>query len=1017
MYNIIVKYENNLNRHKIIDILSDKFAIIYSDIEAVKADKNIIEYELPIVLTPQLAESKEKSCITVNRNNFSGLTGKGVIMGIIDSGITYNHREFGDRILYIWDIPNDRVYSSEEIAGGIDFVDVIGHGTGVAGAAAGAGGVANEAEIIAVAIGRGSCDDIMRGIKFIEDKANERNMPFVINISYGTNFGAHNGQSVFEQYIDYVSSANKASIVIASGNEGDKYHHYRGQGSSNVEFNVGQSLKGVRLELYKNYIYNAEYEIISPDGSTTGIMSGNDSLYNMILGNTDITLSIILPTPYTVDERVIIEFRGREFVDSGIWQLRVNTDEESIYNIWLPVSEGVTEDTVFLKPETDITLTIPSTAFRAITVGGYNSENNTYAAFSGRGYTRENVYVKPDIAAPAVNIRSASNTGGYGYFTGTSIAAPFVSGVAALLMEWGIVQGNDENMYGEKIKALIRKYALRSDGISYPNREWGYGRLCFRNIYNNLEMIRTMAVNEPEYVSLILSNTETELLDIERYSVGKCQLKYGNYIILYFTVPTYELLITNGQIGNGIRSSTPLIMGFDGDNISLPEDLSSVQNLPVDIKGRGVLIGIVDNGIDVDDAAFKYENGESRIYSIWVQDDEKRSENVCFGREYTRDDINEGNVNITGDTLHGTNIAKAALRAAPDAELVIVKLKGASDYYRNAVGVDRDAEAFESSDLMLGVDYIAAKAAEANMPVSIVNTLCTNQGGHDGQTILESYLSSVGLNNGTAVTAAVGNEALSARHTSFGINNDVGYHDVEINLSEGSGKFTLWIWNDITERIDVSVIPPVGNAINRIEARNNFTNTYTIGLTGTRVGVEYRIPLYRTSSQLTIISVAGASAGIWRVRVYGRTVLGKVSCWLPISSLVKNVKFVSPVANVTAVVPSTSNNIMTVGAYEPISGKMIGTSGRGPSRVGIVKPDFAAPSNGSTGISAAISAGATALLLQWGIVKGNSLNMNTLSIRSYLIQGAVPIDANMAVPNNVWGFGAVNLFNTFNELE
>ncbi len=1018
MYNIIVKYDGVLKNYEIIEILSERFAIIRSDVESVKADENIIDYELPVILTPQIAEAKEKSCITLNNINFSGLTGKGVIMGIIDSGITYNHREFENRVIYIWDIPNDRVYNEEEIRGGIDFADSIGHGTAVAGIAAGAGGVASGAEIISVAIGRGSSDDIMRGIKFVADKANERNMPFVINISYGTNFGAHNGQSLFEQYIDSVSEENTASIVIASGNEGDKNHHYRGQGSRTVEFNVGRSLESVRLELYKNYLYNASYEIISPDGSTTGVMSGNDSLYNHILQNTDIVVNIIIPTPYTVDERVVIELRGGGFVDTGIWQLRINTNDESVFDIWLPVSEGVTEDTVFLEPEADTTLTIPSTAFRAITVGAYNSENNTFAAFSGRGYTRENIFIKPDIAAPGVNIRTASNTGGYGYFSGTSMAAPFVSGTAALLMEWGIVMKNDENMYGEKIKALLRKYAVRNDNNSYPDREWGYGRLCFRNIYNNLEAVAAMSVNEisDEYVSLIVQKNDSIADEIEKYSVGKCELVFGNYTIYYVPVMTYELLIANTQIGNGIRSSTPLIMGFDGENISIPDDLASVQNLPADYRGGGVLVGIADNGIDINDPAFKYENGESRIYSIWVQDDDVNSEGLCFGREYSRDEITRGEVNIEGDTLHGTNIAKAVLQVAPDAEFVIVKLREASNFYKNMIGVDRGVPAFESSDLMLAVDYIALKAREARKPLSIPIGLGTNQGGHDNQTILEIYLSSAALSNGTAITVSAGNETLSGRHMSFEINNDLGYSDVEVNVGEGTENFTLWIWSDITERVDVAVIPPIGSEIARIEARNNFINTYRLNITDTLVTVEYRIPLYRTSSQETIIGIKGAVSGIWRIRVYGETSMGKIDCWLPVESLVKNVRFVTPSPSSTAVVPSTANYVMTAGAYDPVNNRIISSSGRGPSRIGILKPDFAAPSNGSAAISAAITAGVAALLLQWGIVRGNNLNMNTLSIKSYILQGAVPLEENTPVPNNVWGYGGVNLFNSFNEL-
>lgn len=1018
MYRLIVKYDKVLLGYEVIEVLSDRFAIILSDIETVKNDVNILSFETPTILYPMVTEGKESSCITSSGNNFSGLTGSGVIVGIIDSGITYNHREFQNRIKYIWDIPNDTVYDEAEINSGIEFTDVIGHGTAVAGIAAGVNGVASNADIISVAIGRGSSDDIMRGIKFITDRANEMNMPSVINISYGTNFGRHNGQSLFEQYIDQVADENVTSIVIASGNEGDKFHHYMGQGNSIVEFNVGESLGSVRLELYKNFVYNASFEILSPNGNTTGILSGNDILYNMILQNTDITVTIERPTPYTVDERVIIELAGKNFVDAGIWRLIVNIDEDGLFDIWLPVSEGVTENTVFLVPDINTTLTIPSTAFKAITVGAYNSQNNTLASFSGRGYTREVVFTKPDIVAPGVNIRSASNTGGYDYFTGTSIAAPFVSGTAALLMEWGIVKGNDMNMYGQRIKALIRKYATRSSNVEYPNREWGYGRLCFRNIYENLERIFAMSVGEiaqsNEFVPLIIPKNDDILNTIRNYSRGECNLVFGNYVIVYVDTVSYNILLTNSQFGNGIRSSTPLILGFNGDSISIPENLTSVQNLPSDYRGNGVLIGIADNGIDVNDPAFKYENGDSRIVYMWVQDDSESSENLCFGREYTREEITNGDVNITSDTLHGTNMAKAVLEVAPDAEFIIIKLKEASSYLKREIGVSENVTAFESSDLMLAVDYMAIKANQERRPLSIAIGIGTNQGGHDSQTILENYLSAIALNNAVAVTTGIGNEAISARHTSFDINNDTGFYDVEINVN--TSNFSMWIWNNITDKIDVSIIPPIGNEIGRIEARNNFINTYTINLTNTKITVEYRLPLYRTSSQLTIISITGAVPGIWKIRVFGDNSIEKINCWLPISTLVDNVNFLAPVAGSTAIVPSTANYVNIVGAYNSSNNNIISSSSRGPNRVGILRPDYVAPSNGSTSISAAISAGVAALLLEWGIVRGNNLNINTLSIKSYIIQGAMPLEMNTPIPNNVWGYGAVNLFESFNSL-
>lgn len=1020
MNKIIVKYKNLPLNYTILEILSDNFAIIYADIEVVSKDENIIQFELPVNTYPMLAESKVKSCVTIGGNNVGGLTGKGVIIGIIDSGITYNHREFGDRILYIWDIPSNRVYTNSEIKQGIELQDIIGHGTAVAGIAAGNSGIAYGADIIAVAIGRGSSDDIMKGIKFVQDKSRELDRPFVINISYGTNFGSHDGQSLFEQYIDEVCENNVASIVVASGNEGDKAHHYRGQGSNIVEFNVGNSLKTVTLELWKNYLYDTAIEIISPNGNTTSVLSGKDIFYRQILQNTAITVNIEIPTPDIIDEKIAITLTGTEFVDSGIWQLRIITDSQAEYDIWLPVSEGVDENTIFLMPDIDTTLTIPSTAFRAITVGAYNSFNYTIAPFSGRGDTRNVVFTKPDVVAPGVNIRTASNTGGYDFFTGTSFAAPFVTGVAALLMEWGITNKNDSEMYGERIKALIRKYAIRDSNREYPNREWGYGRLCFKNIYDNLGGISAMSVNNKalseDYVSLIVEKTDENFRNLNDGTVAGCNLKNSNFVILYVTISNYELLLTNPQKGSGVRSATPILLGLLDKNYTIPENLISVQNLPGDYKGSGVLVGIADTGIDINDEAFKYENGDSRIYSMWVQDSDEQSDSVCFGREYTRDEITRGNIDIQGDTLHGTNMAKAVQKVAPDVEFVIVKLKEAKKYYKKSLGLSEDTTAFESSDLMLAIDYITSKAGESKKPVSIFVGIGSNQGGHDGYNILEGYLSQLSVNNGVSVTTAAGNEALSARHTAFEINTDIGYEDVEISVGEKTKDFTLWIWSDITDRVDVSIIPPLGNSIGRIEARNNFINTYRINITNTTIKVEYRIPLYRSASQVTIISIMGAVPGIWKIRVFGNTVLGRINCWLPISSFADDLKFLLPNVNTTVVTPSTAYAVITTGAYDTIDNKMIASSGRGPTRDGRLRPDFVAPSNLSTSISAAITAGVSALFLEWGIVRANNLNINTLSIKSYIIQGAVPLDGRDIVPNNIWGYGAINLYNAFDKL-
>ena len=105
----------------------------------------------------------------------------------------------------------------------------------------------------------------------------------------------------------------------------------------------------------------------------------------------------------------------------------------------------------------------------------------TYADFSGRGTERGENFRKPDLAAPGVDIMTTVPGGGYAPATGTSFATPFVTGAAALLMEWGITDGNDPFLYGEKVKAYLQKGARSLPAFSeYPNPQIGWGTLCVR---------------------------------------------------------------------------------------------------------------------------------------------------------------------------------------------------------------------------------------------------------------------------------------------------------------------------------------------------------------------------------------------------------------------------------------------------------------------------------------------------------------------------------------------------------
>lgn len=487
-----------------------------------------IEYiELPRTLSLMLSDSLRAACIlTVQSPNTYGLSGKNVLVGVIDSGIDYSHPDFRNedgttRILYLWDQTESgrppygfiagAEYSGEEINSALENPnplaivpsrDTVGHGTAVAGIAAGNGrasggsdrGAAPEASLIIVKLGfRGfgsfaRTTEIMRAIKYIIDRAEYLGMPVAINLSFGTNDGSHDGSSLFETYISGAAQRWKTVVVAATGNEGAARHHYsdkiRTGETVTVAFSVGELLSDLHLSLWKNSVDTMSIELILPSGRSTGVINSTNQLYEMTIDNTIIQAYFGQPTHYRTDQEIYFRMRSSEnAIPQGIWQLRVigGSIVDGRFDIWLPTLEEVGANTAFTRPALDTTLTLPSTVENVISVGGYNAVINSAAQFSGRGFNRNNSEIKPDIVAPAVGIIAPRTGGGYDSYTGTSMAAAFVSGSAALMMQWGIAEGNDPFLYGQRVKAFLIKGAMRSEMLTYPNQIWGYGRLCLRN--------------------------------------------------------------------------------------------------------------------------------------------------------------------------------------------------------------------------------------------------------------------------------------------------------------------------------------------------------------------------------------------------------------------------------------------------------------------------------------------------------------------------------------------------------
>jgi subtilisin family serine protease len=533
-WEVIIKYTGTLDDVRRIaegvTELFGGFAVVRIKEDALERLTDIpqVTYvEKPKAFYFELLESREASCLTEVQSGEAGLSGKGVLFACVDSGVSFAHPDFckedgSSRILYLWDqtIPGNppkgyergteytkaqidealRAPTPQERSILLPSVDISGHGTSVLGIGAGNGrgsggrfrGVAYESDIIVVKLGNPGentfprTTEIMEGVDYCIRKSIELGKPIAINLSFGNNYGAHNGTSLLENYLDTVSGVGKNVICVGMGNEGFSAVHkavtLTEENDAIVEFSVGEFQTSTNLQLWKSYTDQVRIYIEEPGGKMIGPIGEIDGTQRFTLGTADILLYYGTPTPYSVLQEIYIELIStRQFLTSGIWKLRIEPIRIvfNLANLWLPVSETGSLRTRFLTPSPEGSFTIPSAARNVISVAAYDSRSDSLADFSGRAFEMLPWGGKPDLAAPGVDIQTTAVGGGYRSVTGTSFATPFVTGGAALLMEWGIIQGNDPFLYGNKVKAYVRRGARALPGFSQiPNARIGYGTLC-----------------------------------------------------------------------------------------------------------------------------------------------------------------------------------------------------------------------------------------------------------------------------------------------------------------------------------------------------------------------------------------------------------------------------------------------------------------------------------------------------------------------------------------------------------
>ena len=525
VWELIVRYTGNLDKVREIngvDVreLSNGYAVLNVKKELIDEVANveeIIYIEKPTALIFSLLRGKQASCInevqqTFANNENNGLFGEGVIVGIADSGIDFTHEAFRNqdgttRILNLWDQTNDRVYNAEEINEAlksenpyesVNSVDYSGHGTHVAGIAAGNFaenkndnlGIATKSSLVIVKMALAGersfprTTQLMEAVDYMIKVAESYKMPLAMNLSFGNSYGSHDGTSLLSTYLDSMADGRRVSICVGAGNEGDSAGHAGGYvfEPTDVEVQVSRFQKAFSIQLWKDFSDEFRVQIIAPSGFIIDVIEIYNRAHKYETDETNVYVFYGTPKPYTQYQEIYFELIPvSNYVKSGIWTIRL-TPENIVtgrYDMWLPEGGIINENTSFLRPDPDITLTVPSTSSKVISVGAYNSSNDVMASFSGRGFTRETNQVKPDIVAPGVNISSASNTGVVSVRTGTSMATPFVCGSAALMMEWGIVRGNDPFLYGQKLKSYLIKGSRKLPGFTrWPNEQAGWGALC-----------------------------------------------------------------------------------------------------------------------------------------------------------------------------------------------------------------------------------------------------------------------------------------------------------------------------------------------------------------------------------------------------------------------------------------------------------------------------------------------------------------------------------------------------------
>lgn len=551
-----------------------------------------------------------------------------------------------------------------------------------------------------------------------------------------------------------------------------------------------------------------------------------------------------------------------------------------------------------------------------------------------------------------------------------------------------------------------------------------------------------------DYVDLLIEyNRNFKLLN--RYPDATTHIMNSRYAIAYAPVN----ILSNNFFKSYGYAPLPRCFGLTSKISIEASGIERLRTLPAyNLKGSGVLVAIIDTGIDYTNPIFIREDGTSKIVALWdqtIDSEDQFPDNSLYGTEYTSELINLAlqssnpyeTVPSRDEIGHGTMLAGvlvgSEVRASdfsgivPEADIIVVKLKQAKKNIRDFWMIPADIPCYQENDILWAIQYIIETFVRLRRPCSICIGLGTSQGPHNASRSLDSIISTLSDLINVSYSISAGNEGAANSHYYGVIDAGAPYNIVELNIGEGETGFSMELWGSLPNTYSIDILSPSGEYIPRITESLREARELNFIFEETTISVNYHLVESLSGEQLILLRFRKPTPGIWTFKVYTRgDSTGSFHIWLPMSGFIStSTYFVSSDPYTTITSPGNSLSPITVTAYNPVNEALYLKASKGYTRNLDVKPDLAAPGVNivvptltkeftvatGTGLAAAHTAGICAIMMEWGIVRGFYPEMDSTVIKKYLIRGAKR-SKSLEYPNKDWGYGIIDLYNVFNTL-